>query len=185
MIGSRRLLAAMLLPAGIIVSHSAGYFAAGADPTARGHAVGLLHGDIGGLAVIAAAAVVAVLVLEARAGRSSDAPSPVPFTVLALGQGAAYALMELGERLAHGVSLGEALAEPTLRWGLAIQVVVAACACLLVRVTRVVARALDRRPPPTAALQRSPWPAGPEFAWCTILRSPCSRRGPPPLNLQP
>ena len=185
MIGYRRLLAGMLLPAGIIVSHSAGYFAAGTDLRARGHAAGLLHGDISGLTVVAAAAVVAVLVLEARAGRTGDAPSPVPFTVLALGQGAAYTLMELGERLAHGVSLGEALAEPTLRWGLAIQVVVAACACLLVRVTRVVASAFDRHRSPAADPKPNRWVVAAQLAWSTVLRSPCSRRGPPALLFHP
>lgn len=169
----------MLLPASVIVSHSAGYFAAGTDPQAAGHAIGLLHGDIGGLAVIAAAAVVAVLGLEARSTTSGNARSSVPFRLLAVGQAVAYALMELGERLAQGVPFADALAEPTLRLGLAVQIVVAAVACLLVRITHVVARALQRREPAVAAPVPARWGSVDHSRATVLLRTPCSRRGPP------
>lgn len=177
MIG-RRVLAALLLPLGVVASHSLGYLAAGSDPYATEHAFGLLHGDVFNLGALAAAALLLVLLVE-RSGRRHDRRLALHFAALTVGQCGVYALMEVSERSSHGVSFADALLEGGLRWGLAIQLVVGLCAWLLVRVTRAVVRAL-REPAvvvPPAPRYRFARPA--PRVWASLGWSPCTGRGPP------
>lgn len=174
MTGGRRVLAALLLPFGVVASHSLGYLAAGSDPYAAEHAVGLLHGDIFNLGALAAAAFLLVLLVE-RSGRRLA----VHFAALTVGQCGAYALVEVSERSSHGVSFADALLEDGLRWGLMIQLAVGLCAWLLVRATRAVVRALRNVAvvvPPAPRLRFArPAPQ----AWESRRWTPCTGRGPP------
>lgn len=177
----RRLTAALLLPVGLLASHSLAYLFAGADPHVSGHG-GPLHGDTAALGVVAAAAAAVAFRMASRSQEPTQRVASLLITIGAV-QGLLYALMEIAERTAHGTPIADAIAEPTLRWGLAIQAVGVALAAALVRIGRAI---LERRRRPAPPARRRALPALAVARWVPDrpLRSSSSRRGPPLLAVR-
>ena len=171
----RRLIAALLLPGGLLVSHSAAYGLAGADPRGIGHG-GPLHGDTTLLVVLAAVAALLAGALGSRSTGPRRCAGLLGRVGIALA--ATYAVMEVGERAAHGIPVADAVREPTLWYGFVVQLVVTAVAILIVWVGRqIAARARARLRPETRPVP----PASPLPRWVPLPLWPSgvSRRGPP------
>lgn len=181
MTARRRLAAALLVPFGVVVSHFLAYSVA-RPPAAAG--VTAAHGHLGPLAMVAAVGVAAALVVSGYAGAAGRQLRLTPWALTGA-QAAAFVAMELGEHLSHGSSLGDALTEPTLLVGLAVQMVVAAASCVLLRAGEAVGRRLaaprSTRWPRRVTSRRVGFAVG---AVRPIRWTACSRRG-PPLALPP
>ena len=141
MAGRRHLLAGVLVPVGIVFSHTLGFRASGSDTHARAHALGLLHDDFARLAGLGTATALVLLLLR----RVRPRAVAIPLLAVAAGQGAVYVALELSERMGHGETLQQALAEPGIRWGMVVQLALAITGWLLVRVTRLLRHVLERR----------------------------------------
>lgn len=179
MTARRRLAAALLVPFGVVISHLISYSVAHSPGAGGADGVTAAHGHLGPLAMVAAVGVAAAVVVSGYAGATGRQLRLTPLS-LAGAQGAAFASMELGEHLTHGSSLGDALREPTLWVGLAVQLAVAALSCLLLRASEAVGRRLAARPsqrwPRRVVLQLMGFPVG---AVRPIPSTSLSRRGPP------
>lgn len=170
----RRLSAALLVPGGLLLSHAGAYAIAGADPHVTGHG-GPLHGDTTLLVVLATAAAATAAALELRRSDARGSVRLLGWAGAALA--AVYVLMELAERAAHGVPVGEALREPTLRYGFVVQLAMTVGAVLLVRVGSALRARSGRRWQP--ARRQQPPSDIPRWLPTRPLPTGTSRRGPP------
>ena len=167
----RRLLAALLVPTGIVASHALGYLAAGTEPHVRAHAVGYLLADFGRLAALGAATVLLLLLLERR-------EASMGLAAVTAAQCSVFAALEITEQASLGAPLADGLAQPGLRWGVLLQVAVAVIALLLARATKAIVRALRRRPPFPAMPDRA-FALLPGTSWSMALGVRHSGRAPP------
>lgn len=179
MIG-RRLVAALLVPFGVVASHTISYLLAHGEGADRARALGDFHGHLVPFALIGGLGVLAALLAACDAGYRG---TRLQFTVgqLAAAQVAAFALMELGERVASGAGVDAALGEPAVWIGLILQLGIAWLARLLVQVgERAGEHFAARREPPErpSALQ---WRPRLLDAVPRPPLTPMSRRGPPRL----
>lgn len=178
MIGRRRVVAALLVPFGVVASHLLAYAVAHRD--ADGAVAGVPpHGHLGPLAIAAAVFLGIAFVASGRAGSRGEnlMVSPARLAVL---QGAVFTAMELAEHGAHGAAVVAALAEPTLLIGLGVQVFVAIAATLFLRLGHEVGVLLARKKPGVvhcSAVVR--WIGFAAGVVPPIALSPVSRRGPP------
>jgi hypothetical protein len=170
----RRLMIALLVPAGVWLGHALAY-AIGGPPAAE---VADQHGYLG-LAptlTVPSGLLAATWWAAGRRGRRAELPGALS---LAAVQVALFLLQETVERLAVAGDPLSVLSSPVLWWGIGTQVLAAGLVALLVRAARHTVEALLRRrraPQPVAVattpvdrpLRRRP-------------RTPASRRGPPPL----
>ncbi|MDQ3679980.1 MAG: hypothetical protein M3378_05435 [Actinomycetota bacterium] len=178
MISRRRMAEALLVPAGVLVSHGLGYVLAHPEAAERHQALGH-HGHLPLLTVIAVPAAVAALIAAAVAGRGRR-QLRLGLPSLALAQAAAFIVLELGEHVASGGGLAGAMAEAGLWWGLGSQVIVAWAAMALVRASGAIGAALRSSSPASVTLGPPPPPAPTgRFGDRRPSASPASRRGPP------
>lgn len=166
---------------GALLTHVLAYALAFADAAERrAHLAATGHGAFVPTALLAAAAAgIALVGLGVRAWRSDPLPvGGVVWARLVAMQLAVFAVIEAVER---GFDLAAAFSDPAVRFGLAIQVLVAGALALVlrlfVRAVRLVAARLRSRPPsartriPPALVERGPF--------TRALQTPASRRGPP------
>lgn len=173
----RGFLLAGLVPIGTLVGHAAGYAAAGEHLAHDG-----AHAYLGPGRWLAAAAGAAALGWIAAGGHKADS-APV-LRRLGAGQMLLFFGMETVEGLASGHGVHGLLTQPSLRWGLAAQVVVAAglvVAAVLARATGARVRALLIPRPCVLHLRPAVLAAVMVHRICSaVLTSPASPRGPPP-----
>lgn len=166
-----------LVPLGTIAGHVAGYAMAGDQASSRGS-----HAHLRPAAWVTA--LLAALALGWIAGGRGTATRP-RLAWLSGGQAASFVLLEVGEHLLGGDSIGHLVGDPAFRWGLAAQaaaagvLVLAAVAAAVTgeKVRAVLAARLrlaqgsDPPPPPcrTEALR----------SLATVSRA--TERGPPPF----
>jgi hypothetical protein len=128
---TRRWLLLALAPTGTFAAHALAY-----GPFAAGHGDDAgLHGYLPLLAVVAVPVAVAALVwaTTCRRGRASQLPSAGALVGVQVGM---FAVQEVLERVASGVSVSDVLHLPAVRWGVALQLVTAAGTVLAIRVLR-------------------------------------------------
>lgn len=173
---SRRQLAALaLLPAGTIVGHAASYLLAGRHSHAGVH--GYL--DLASWPIaLAALSALACFACSADAARFTPRVAPFAAAQLAL-----FLVQESAEGLLDGAGVGATLVTPTVRYGVAIQLVLALGVVLLARLAaaggaRLRATLASRRPQARPAAARPP--AASRHAEA-LVASPASERGPPAL----
>jgi hypothetical protein len=178
----RALVAVALVPVGTVAGHATGYLLAGEDASFAGG-----HRHLHPASWLTAAA--AVLVLGCVAAARDGLGRRPRMAALAAAQSGLFLVLEGVESVAAGHSPAHLLAEPSLRWGLAAQLVTAA---VLVLAT-VVARSSGERV--RALLSGSPRP--PAGRPALVLRpgaavrpslfalSPATERGPPAVHLVP
>jgi len=182
-IGRRRVVAALLVPLGVVASHTIAYLLAHPEAGDRARALGSVHGHLVPLALVGAASVVVAALAAGDAGYRGRR-LPVTAGQLAACQVLVFAAMELGERVADGAGVSAALREPAVWIGLVVQVAVALVARSLVRVSeRLGARLAARRARPARREAGIVWPALPAGAVPASRITPMSRRGPPALLL--
>lgn len=181
MFGRRQWVAALLVPVGVVASHLLGYLVAHPDPRDRAVALGASHGHLPVLGLLSAAAAVAALGMGGAAGRRGER-LVVRIPALAAAQAAVFVAMEVAEHVAHGDAVSSAVTAPSLWWGLAVQLVVAAVSVALLRLSHAVGAAVgrDRRRRCAGRVRVVALAAGNAPA-IAARYSPLSRRGPPPV----
>lgn len=168
---------AALVPIGTLIGHTAGYGAAGEHVTANG-----AHAYFGPATWLAAAAAAGALGWFAIGARRA---SPLPrLRRLAAAQVFLFFAMEAVEHLLSGHGVHGLLAEPSLRWGAAAQVVVAgglALTAMVARAAGVRVRALlTSRPFVVIARPAVLAPVVVHRGFSAVPASPARPRGPPP-----
>lgn len=177
MVAGRRVVAALLMPLGVVVAHALAYAFAHPDGADRARALGTVHGHLVPLAVLGVVWGAMALWWAGRAGAAGVRLGLTPGRLVGL-QVTAFAVMEVAERLAEGYGWHTVVHEPAVLVGLAVQALVAVAAWALVRVSERVGACLARRAarPPRARFVRFPRERGRVRA---VPLSPLSRRGPP------
>ena len=169
----------LLVPGGLAAGHAFGYFVAGlGDRAPAGEAIG--HGYLGVLLRVAVPLAAAALGLEAARPRSRT----LSWAAFAAQLVALYLVIEIAEHASVGIGPADALAEPSTRWGVVGQLLVALAAVLLVRgahtAGRLVAVAASRPPGPVpAAPRRLPRPVATIGVARDAAAGPAPPRGPP------
>lgn len=177
---SRRLWPVLLLvPLGVLVGHQLAYALPHAEPAA-GAVASHSHGHLGLLGALALplAALAATAWLRGRGNRPTGAWA----AGLAGGQVAAFATMELIERVVSGGGVADLARSPVLWVGVGTQVAVALAAVAALRTTRQVVGALLLRMPPRTPVVLAPaavpfpgpapTPPPPERSHCMFGRGP-------------
>jgi hypothetical protein len=173
----RRLVLALLVPAGVVASHAVGYLVAHPAPRAHAHALGSSHGHLPLVSGVALAALIAAVIVAVGAGLSGSSVG-VPVQRLAIAQASAFLALEVAEHVYANRQPAALVAEPAVWVGLACAVLLARLAALVVDAGAAIGAVLGRRPRPTASAAPGPLVAGGvapvEVAW-----TPRSERGPP------
>jgi hypothetical protein len=170
----RRLMIALLVPAGVWLGHALAYAiggTSGADTSQQ-------HGYLGLAPTLTVpSALIAVAWWAAgRRGRRARLPGALPLAGVQL---ALFLVQEAVEQLAAGDPLA-VLSAPVLWWGLGVQALVAVLVALVVRGARRTVEAWRRRAASGWASRRAtPGPAPARRPFGRRCRTPVSRRGPP------
>lgn len=173
----RRVVAALLVPLGVVTTHAVAYALAHPHGADRAHALGTVHGHLAPLATVGLVSVAVALVSAVRAGAVGTPLGLTPGRLAAV-QVVAFAVMEVAERLAGGQGWHAVLHEPAVTLGLAVQVLVAVAAWLLVRAgERAGALLARRRPRVDRATRGRPFPHNGGVP--AVPLTAVSRRGPP------
>jgi hypothetical protein len=173
----RRVVAALLVPMGVAVAHAVAYALAHPDGGDRARALGSVHAHLGPLVAVGVVSAAAAVAGAVRAG-TAGTPLGLGPGRIAAAQVAAFAAMEVAERLAGGEGWRAAFHEPAVWVGLVVQALVGLAAWVVVRAgERVGVRLARRRPRADTAPCACPAPAH-EPAPAVPLTA-LSRRGPP------
>lgn len=180
-IARRQVVAALLVPFGVVASHTISYLLAHPGAGDRARALGSVHGHLAPLALVGAASVIVAALAAGDAGYRG-LRLRVTAGQMAAGQVVAFAGMELGERLVDGAGVSAALREPAVWIGLVVQLAVAFVARVLVRVSERAGASLAARR--ARRWRRAPavvWPASAVGVVPVAPVTSLSRRGPPVL----
>lgn len=181
--GRRQWVAALLVPFGVVASHTLSYLLAHPGGADRARALGSMHTHLAPLTLLGAAATLAALLTAGDAGYRGIRLRVTVGRIAAL-QAAAFAAMEVGERVADGGGLSGALHEPAVWIGLVVQLGVAWLARWLLRAGELVGATLAARR--TRRPRRAPVVVGASRVSQAVPAAPLtpvSRRGPPALLL--
>ncbi|HEX2029729.1 MAG TPA: hypothetical protein VHF25_17250 [Nitriliruptorales bacterium] len=177
---SRRLVPAVLAPAGVWAAHTLGYRLAHPDPAA--HATALAgHSHLPVLGLVGAGLLVACLAWVAVRD-ASGRRLIVRLESLLVPLLVAFGALELAERVAVDEAATAALAEPAMAVGLAVQLLVAAVLLVALRGAERVGTWVARRLRPAAAAAAAVPPHPPSCVVSppgSVWPWPIRRRGPP------
>lgn len=173
----------LLAPAGMLLGHTVGYLLASSSGH---HGAAAAHAHVALIAALAAPLAVAALALSALRHRATAGRRGL-LSLTAL-QAVAYVSMEVLERVASGLAVSAAAADPAVVAGLISQLVVAAVLVAVDRGARCAGRVLAdarRRAVPVAPSDRADlvFSRTARVPPCRATRVIPLRRGPPALLL--
>ncbi len=163
----------LLVPAGMLAAHAAGWWVA--DPGGR---AAPSHGHLPLVATLAVPLGLAGLLLAVLGGYRGRRV-PARLITMAAGQAACFVVMEAAETASSGAGVAALLGQRALWLGLVLQLVAALAVRALLRTGSAAGSALRRAPRPAARSGAAPHPARPRPAGRRPDHSPATRRGPP------